>query len=143
MSRSLTIMAAALLSLTIVSCSSTPKRIKGYEGAEKPLEQMATMEVASGVVIHDIDGNRDLNCEPFSCEFVLAPGKHRFTVGYNGNVGTSGLKLRSVENRVIELSLERGHAYTISAWEHSEKPTWWVVVTDSTAKTIVYKDRDN
>ena len=142
MNRSLKMIIPALLSLAVVSCSSTPKRIKGYEGAEKPIEQMAIMEVASGAVIHDIDGNRDLSCEPFSCEFVLAPGRHRFTVGYSGNVGASGLKLRSTENRAIELSLEQGHAYTISAWEHSEKPTWWVVVTDSTAKTIIYKDRD-
>jgi hypothetical protein len=105
-------------------------------------EELAVLIVKSGALITQVNGDPNIRCTRPDCRIPLPPGTHRFTVGYRDTEthGGSTVTYASMYPRVIELKLEPGHHYSVTAaGRYSQK--WWVEVEDQTANRTVYNDR--
>jgi hypothetical protein len=107
-----------------------------------PPEELAVLVVKSGALITQVNGDPKIRCTRPDCRIPLPPGTHRFTVGYRDTETRAGstVTYASMYPRVIELKLEPGHQYSVTAaGRYSQK--WWVEVEDQTANKTVYDDR--
>lgn len=105
-------------------------------------EELAVLIVKSGALITQVNGDPNIRCTRPDCRIPLPPGTHRLTVNYRDTEtrGGSRVTYASMYPRVIELKLEPGHHYSLTAaGRYSQK--WWVEVEDQTANKTVYDDR--
>jgi hypothetical protein len=112
--------------------------------APKPIapESLALLRVEAGALVTQVNGDPKLRCMQADCTIPLPPGKHRFTVGYKRTEMRAGstVTFASMYPREIELTLEPGHRYRVSAsGRYAHK--WWVSIADDTANKVVYDDR--
>ena len=107
-----------------------------------PHEELAVLRVQAGALITQVNGDPKLHCTRPDCSIPLPPGTHRFTVGYKDTATRAGstVTYASMYPRVVEVTLEPGHHYSVTAaGRYSQR--WWIAIEDQTAKKTVYDDR--
>ncbi len=111
--------------------------------ALSPAQLVAVLRVEAGALVTQINGDPTLACTQPACKIALPPGTHTLTVGYKDTAtrGGSRVTYASMHPRVIEVTLEPGHTYSLTASGRST-PKWWIAIEDRTANKIVYNDRD-
>lgn len=117
-----------------------PKKIVTTPSLQEPL---AVLRVEAGALITQVNGDPKVRCTRPDCRLPLAPGTHRITVLYQDTTVRAGSRVTyaSMYPRVVELTLEPGHHYALTAaGRYSQK--WWVSVEDQTTNKIVYDDRE-
>ena len=104
--------------------------------------QLAILRVEAGALVTRVNGDRQLACTKPECKISLPPGTHTFTVGYKDTETRAGSRVTfaSMHSRDIEVTLEPGHSYSLTA-SGRYAPRWWIAVEDTTAKKTVYNDR--
>lgn len=105
--------------------------------------RLATLRVEAGALVTQVNGDRQLSCTKPGCDITLPPGTHRFTVGYKDTETRAGSRVTfaSMHSREIEVTLEPGHTYSLTA-SGRYTPKWWIAVQDETANKVVYNDRE-
>lgn len=105
--------------------------------------EVAILRVEAGALVTRINDDPKLACMQPECSIPLPPGTHRFTVGYKDTEtrGGSRVTYASMHSREIELTLEPGHTYSLTA-SGRYTPKWWIAVEDRTANKTVYNDRE-
>lgn len=108
-----------------------------------PPEELAVLIVHSGALITQVNGDSTLRCMRPDCRISLPPGMHRVAVKYRDTAtrGGSTVTYASMYPRIVEIDLEPGHHYSVTAsGRYSHK--WWISIEDQTANKTVYNDRD-
>jgi hypothetical protein len=108
-----------------------------------PPEELAVLVVHSGALITQVNGDSTLRCMRPDCRISLPPGMHRVAVKYRDTAtrGGSTVTYASMYPRIVEIDLEPGHRYSVTAsGRYSHK--WWISIEDQTANKTVYDDRD-
>lgn len=108
-----------------------------------PPEELAVLIVHSGALITQVNGDSTLRCMRPDCRIPLPPGMHRVAVKYRDTAtrGGSTVTYASMYPRIVEINLEPGHRYSVTAsGRYSHK--WWISIEDQTANKTVYNDRD-
>jgi hypothetical protein len=108
-----------------------------------PNEELAVLVVHSGALITQVNGDSTLQCMRPDCRIPLPPGTHRVAVKYLATATRSGstVTYASMYPRIVEISLEPGHRYSVTvSGRLSHK--WWISIEDQTANKTVYDDRD-
>lgn len=120
-----------------------PETAANKPAAASTAQQLAVLRVEAGALVTRVNGDPRLACTNPDCRIPLPPGTHRFTVGYKEAVtrAGTGVTYASLRSREIEVTLEPGHTYSVSAAGKST-PRWWIAVEDETASKIVYDDRE-
>lgn len=97
----------------------------------------------AGALVTQVNGDRQLTCTKPGCDIALPPGTHKFTVGYKDTETRAGSRVTfaSMHSREIEVTLEPGHTYSLTA-SGRYTPKWWIAVEDQTANKVVYNDRE-
>lgn len=105
--------------------------------------ELALLRVEAGALVTRINGDPKLGCTQPECRIALPPGTHQVTVGYKDTETRAGSRVTfaSMHARVIELTLEPGHTYSLTA-SGRYAPKWWIAVEDHTANKTVYNDRE-
>lgn len=142
--------AQTILTLPAEKATTAPQQPSPSTGASaaQPLssssqKQLAVLRVEAGALVTQVNGDPKIRCTHPDCSIPLQPGTHSFTVGYRDTATRAGSKVTyaSMYPRVIEVTLEPGHRYTMTAsGRYSEK--WWIAVEDQTTNKIVYSDRE-
>jgi len=107
-------------------------------------DELAVLVVNAGALITQVNGDTKLRCMQPDCKIPLPPGNHRVAVGYRDTATRSGstVTYTSMFPRVVEITLEPGHRYSVTAsGRYSQK--WWIAIEDQTANKTVYNDREN
>lgn len=147
MMRKLPWLLVAAVAILSPGCAMEPKRVKAYHGPDLPIERLAVLEVSAGAIV-EVDENRNYRCEQFECDFHLLPGEHSFTVSYEGprhsTIPGYQTQYRFERPRVVSLTLEAGHTYTLTAWASNGNTDWWIAVTDDkyNGEGFFYSDRN-
>lgn len=108
-----------------------------------PSEELAVLVVHSGALITQVNGDSSLRCMQPDCRIPLPPGTHRVAVKYRDTAtrGGSTVTYASMYPRIVEINLEPGHHYSVTAsGRYSHK--WWISIEDQTTNKTVYNDRD-
>lgn len=108
-----------------------------------PPEELAVLIVHSGALITQVNGDSSLRCMRPDCRIPLPPGMHRVAVKYRDTAtrGGSTVTYASMYPRIVEINLEPGHRYSVTAsGRYSHK--WWISIEDQTANKTVYNDRE-
>ena len=108
-----------------------------------PAEELAVLVVQSGALITQVNGDSSLHCMRPECRIPLPPGIHRVAVKYldTAKRGGSTVTYSSMYPRIVEINLEPGHHYAVTAsGRYSHK--WWISIEDQTTNKTVYNDRD-
>jgi hypothetical protein len=133
-----------LIAAIAVNATAAVTRIKGYSGAEIPPDQLVVLKTGLGAVIVTVDSEPAAHCGPLKCEVGLSAGLHRLGVGPGPNFGRPDFAEAAKQAQTIELNFNAGHTYTVHALVTPpaalDKP-WSIVVSDDTAKSIVYDER--
>lgn len=113
------------------------------EGVPTPTaRELAILRVEAGALVTRVNGDPKLACTQPDCSIPLPPGTHKFTVGYKDTETRAGSRVTyaSMHARVIEVTLEPGHTYSLTA-SGRYAPKWWIAIEDQTANKTVYNDR--
>lgn len=119
--------------------------VSGDAPLQKPTapEELAVLVVQSGALITQVNGDSSLRCMQPECRIPLPPGTHRVAVKYRDTAkrGGSTVTYSSMYPRIVEINLEPGHQYAVTAsGRYSHK--WWISIEDQTTNKTVYDDRD-
>ena len=111
------------------SCGG-PSVVKAYPGLARPELQLATLAVGpdTGVTVR---GSEEFQCRPKptledQCQFQLLPGPHRLLVWYEAKGA------RANDARSIDLEVEVGRTYSVSAAPVFTLDDWAITVFDET-----------
>lgn len=104
---------------------------------------VAVLRVDAGALVTQVNGDAKLRCAHPDCRLPLPAGTHKITVTYKDTETRAGstVTYASMHPRVIEVTLEPGHMYRLTASGRLSR-NWWIAVEDYTANKTVYNDRE-